>query len=280
MNGILLAAAARADEQGPLPLPSETGAADVAEAAALFEQALSLVEAGRLSEAREAFERAYERSPHPVVLYNLGVVTARLERFAAAQDYLQRYLLEAPEGAHRAEAKRLLGEVVEATSSTPPSTPSPRALPSLETPSVVEQVEHQPTRCPTPAAEHGVALTFAGLGLAIAGVGVGVGIWNAERNADAKRRALALDSNSPPEVVSNSEDLRQAVQYSEERATINAAFSSVRDFDVVTWAAVATGVALLGTGGFVFWADSGTGAASSEAKVSITPASFAVTTVW
>lgn len=57
------------------------------------------------------YERAYEASPHPAVLYNIGANYQRLGEHRAAATYFRRYLDESDAPADRAEVERRLDEL-------------------------------------------------------------------------------------------------------------------------------------------------------------------------
>ena len=78
-----------------LLLTNPAHADDRAAARVHFERALELVDEGAFDAAVVEFERAYELSPHPTVLYNLGQAFVGLGDPVAAVDTLTRYLAEA-----------------------------------------------------------------------------------------------------------------------------------------------------------------------------------------
>lgn len=77
-----------------------------------YEKALALLESDALKEARQEFEEAYAASPHPDVLYNLGMVCLELEDHVAAARYFESFLAqsEADDASdqQRSNARRLL----------------------------------------------------------------------------------------------------------------------------------------------------------------------------
>jgi tetratricopeptide (TPR) repeat protein len=87
----------------PGPAPPSAGAAvadaprdpDDAHAQAAseaFEQASALYDQGRVAEALAQYERAYELVPAQGVLYNIGVLSYELERWAEARTLFERYM--------------------------------------------------------------------------------------------------------------------------------------------------------------------------------------------
>jgi hypothetical protein len=94
-------------------------AADVDDARKLFMAGRQAFEDGRLDVAADSFEMAYRLSPHAGLLWNLGqtyqrqfVVDQDPQKLKRAVDNYRRYLVEAPNGANRDEATRLLTELV------------------------------------------------------------------------------------------------------------------------------------------------------------------------
>ena len=65
-----------------------------AEARERFDQGLKLFEKGENAAALAEFKRAYELIPNPVVLYNMGLVYAAMNRPVEATDALERFLAE------------------------------------------------------------------------------------------------------------------------------------------------------------------------------------------
>ena len=103
--GILLCPTAQVVAQDPMD-------AEVAEAARQFSLGMTDYEAGRFADARVRFERAYELSRAPELLYNIATVAELLRDDASARDAYAEYLRAMPECDDRAtvEARlRLLG---------------------------------------------------------------------------------------------------------------------------------------------------------------------------
>lgn len=74
---------------------AQDSAAQKAEASERFQRGLSLFQAGNLNAALVEFERAYEVMPHPTVLYNVGLVSALLDKPVEAEAALDK-LVAAP----------------------------------------------------------------------------------------------------------------------------------------------------------------------------------------
>ncbi|MEM9455494.1 MAG: hypothetical protein AAGF11_15030 [Myxococcota bacterium] len=66
------------------------------EAKALYQRGIAAYEKGNLKAAYEAFSEAYERSPEPIVLYNLGAIAADLDKYPEAVEALTGYLESEP----------------------------------------------------------------------------------------------------------------------------------------------------------------------------------------
>jgi tetratricopeptide (TPR) repeat protein len=79
--------------------------------------------AGRYSEALVEFQKAYELSQRPKLLYNIGVASDRLRRDREALAAFEQYLQRVPEAPERAEVEAriaVLRDVVNTPSSTTP----------------------------------------------------------------------------------------------------------------------------------------------------------------
>lgn len=90
-------------------LPSVAQAQDAgtrdAEARALFQAGSMAYAAGRYEDALESFERAYQLSPRPDLLYNLGQACDRLRMDETALGYFRSYLAEAPSAEREQEVR-------------------------------------------------------------------------------------------------------------------------------------------------------------------------------
>ena len=93
-----LVGAARAGAAAPAAPAPASGEAK-AEARERFDRGLGLFEKGENAAALAEFKRAYELIPNPVVLYNMGLVYAAMNRPVEAADALERYLAQAGEKA-------------------------------------------------------------------------------------------------------------------------------------------------------------------------------------
>ena len=100
------------------------------EARMLFEAGRVSYAAGRFEDALGYFQRAYEISHRPVLLYNVGSAADKLRRDAVALTALRSYLEGVPNAENREEVEariRVLAEVVAAAEArqTPTVTPPP-----------------------------------------------------------------------------------------------------------------------------------------------------------
>lgn len=90
--------------QGTPPTEAAAGAEDGREDEArnLFLAGRSAYDAGRFAEALPHFERAYQLSARPALLFNLGTTHDRLFASERAIHYFERYLEEVPDADNRA----------------------------------------------------------------------------------------------------------------------------------------------------------------------------------
>lgn len=117
------------------------------EARGAFAAGQAAYTAGRFAEALGYFERAYELTREPDLLYNIATVHDRLRHDAQALDAYRRYLEARPDADDRAniEARvRVLEGAIERESAAPP--PEHVALPEPEP-------EPEPQREPRPGAQ-------------------------------------------------------------------------------------------------------------------------------
>jgi len=66
---------------------------------------------GNYTEALKAFQKAYELSPHPIVLKSVGECQARTNDIKGAIDSFERYLQENPDGADAADVRSRVEEL-------------------------------------------------------------------------------------------------------------------------------------------------------------------------
>jgi tetratricopeptide (TPR) repeat protein len=104
---LLASAALPISVTSPVRAQDSSDVSDV-EARARFESGRLAFESGRFEEALSDFRRAYELSPRPLILYNMGIAYDRLRRDAEALDAFERYLASTPNAANRGEIEARL----------------------------------------------------------------------------------------------------------------------------------------------------------------------------
>jgi len=80
-------------------------------AEALIHKALAEYDAGQFEAALQDATAAYEASPRPALLYDLGQIHRALDHWARAEFFYKRYLAEAPEAPNRGLVQRLITDV-------------------------------------------------------------------------------------------------------------------------------------------------------------------------
>ncbi len=167
---VLLAATARAADE---PGPSKGRVEDYAS------RAFELVSKGQYSEAVGMYIKAYQVTPAPAILYNIGAVyDKRLQERELALDYYRRYLRSSdvdPELARRA-GERI--EVIKDELARREAKPSP-ASSSLSVPKAAPPMAPAFARQPATEPQSGVSgLKIGGLvvgGVGVVGIGIGLG---------------------------------------------------------------------------------------------------------
>jgi len=156
------------------------------EARGLFLAGEAAFEGGRFEEALEHFERAYELSGRPELLYNIGTTAERLRIDVRAIEAYESYLEEIPESSLRANVEgrlRVLREQVE------------RRRREARQERVPQPREPEPVQPPPPAeggsSGLGWGLAAAGFGL-LAGGALSLGLAAASRSA-----ATDVDEGTP-----------------------------------------------------------------------------------
>jgi tetratricopeptide (TPR) repeat protein len=190
-----------------LVAPSVLADTKLEKARAHYQAGEAAFQAGDYDRAIMEFSAAYELSPRPVLLFNLG---AAYRRRAESQHYLadlrqaledyQRYLEAEPNGKGADDARAyvaILQKEIEARSAPPPVEPSPQ----LPVPAPPPALAPPPSAVATPPARDEPIVedahrSFRIAGLASAGVGValvGAGVFFAlqARSLDADLGALA-----------------------------------------------------------------------------------------
>lgn len=141
----------------PVPVSSED-----AEARGLFEAGRAAFVDGRFEDARDYFQRAYELSHRPELLYNLGTAEDRLRNDHEALAAFERYLAALPDAANATEVHARV-EVLRAEVARTTSTATSAAS------------EPAPLRVPI------VAIVHASIALALGGAAIGT--WVAANDA-------------------------------------------------------------------------------------------------
>lgn len=115
------------------PAYAQQGGAD-AEAKALFQAGRVAFGEGRFDSALNYFRQAYQLSPRPALLYNIGSAADRLRRDAEALAAFEQYLEQVPDAENRAEVEARIKVLREATAPQPvpalaptPTAPGPAA---------------------------------------------------------------------------------------------------------------------------------------------------------
>jgi hypothetical protein len=116
--------------------------ADDATAKAHFERGKSLAAASKFEDAYRAFEAAYQESPRPAFLFNMGEAARALGDTARARTAYERFVAAEPKGTLADNARRRLAEM-----------PKPAPAP-------VERAQPAPPP-PAPAAKSALAEPFA-----------------------------------------------------------------------------------------------------------------------
>jgi len=255
---------------------------------------LELVRSGDLLGARAAFERAYQASPHYLVLHNLARVSRDLGDLEAAKVYLERYLKD---GAARIPPERRdetlreiasIERVLEGRRARFPEPPAPRppaADPSSTAqasvrPALEQSTRSQPAPWSSPSGRNvaargradrrdeddertrrahwsGFSFGLAATGLALAVTGTSILIWDQQRRQAWSKEDEALADIDDVTVYPMDEESLQAARELQRRTDENNALAdSIRDFDVVGWSAVASG-SLLVAGAAVLWLTAG-----------------------
>jgi hypothetical protein len=236
------------------------------------------LEQGDLAGARRAFERAYEASPHFVVLYNLGRVCAELGDLEGAIQHLQRYLAE---GAERIEESKrvaasalllelesrsrtkavgatetLTGHGAEAAdaSAEPPDPHRPPPLVTLtpkgvsRPPGTKVRREMQSVFERTRNSQQSYALGLGSGGLVVLAGSAALAIWNAGRYVDWQASHAGVLRDKPAPALVTQEQLSRVAAYERARGQADAELRSIRHVDAVTWVGVGLGTALVGVG--------------------------------
>lgn len=196
LRAALLAAASFALSLALAPTASAqpTSEGGDAEARALFEAGQVAFREGRFEDALTDFQHAYDRSPRPLLLFNIGTAADRLRRDAVALDAFERYLAAMPEATNAVEVRAridvLRDAVARASADEPPDTaPEPTA----------EEPPSAAASDPTPWIVTGVggAVLVAGAVLLGLGMADAAAVTNAAQGSDWSSVAGAYDRAEP-----------------------------------------------------------------------------------
>lgn len=264
-----LAWPAGARAQAPAPASSASASEDrAARARDAFSEGLRLVEAKEYRAAESAFARAYALEPHPLALYNLGQCQARLGRYGAAAQTLERFLEQGGETVDAAQRAAVTSQIDElraraGTSSAEPAAPA--ALPAPSAPAAAAPLQPQPPAALPPLASTGHSHTWgwilSGTGFALLGSAAVLSVWNAGRYGTWKTDRTELEG------ISNREALVQqdAATWDRTHAS-NERLASIQRVDVLSGITAGVGAAALGLGIWQLIAAGDAGAAPQQAS--------------
>lgn len=237
-----------------LAAPVRAQDAGVEEARGAFEAGQAAYRAGRFPEALQYFERAYELTEEPDLLYNIATVHDRLRHDREALDAYRAYLEARPRADDRAnlEARiRVLEEAVASAEAAPPIELEPDVEPDVEPnvePDVAPRVAPEPEPPPPPADAGPGPWVLVGVGAAVAVAG-GVLVGLMVSDLDTVQSANGVPFSA-----------------------IRDAYDRVPIFSTSGFVAIGVGAALLGAG--IGWAIAGSSDGSTQ--VTLTPTGAAV----
>lgn len=268
--------------------------ADSARADELYRDGVELAQRGQLEKARAQFERAYELSPHPDVLFNLGRVCLDLDDLDAAADYLQRYLDtggDALSAQRREEVNRTLRLIArqrdEARAAVHASAPSQQAQSEESsrgsaagsTAENGDAARRQHARAVgepvTPvSSREPVGLTLGVVGLSALAGGVGLFIYALEREAALEKTQRKLEG-SPPGDVTNDASLNNALEHAQEQGLTAGRLETADALQLTSWILMGAGAVTAGIGGWLYF-----GAESAPVQVSVGPDRVRLRMTW
>jgi tetratricopeptide (TPR) repeat protein len=161
------------------------------EARKQFEAGAEAYEAEQYERALECFQKAYDLSPRPVLLFNIAKTEDKLERKREARDHYKRFLAAVPDAANRTQVERRIDELGTEIAREPP--------PTVATPEEAARASEsaQPVSTSLPAEPvhndriHKKWWFWTGIGAVVA-AGVAVGVVMATRGTE-KSEPLLLD---------------------------------------------------------------------------------------
>jgi tetratricopeptide (TPR) repeat protein len=166
----------------PLAVQAQEGTtAEDRQARAEFQAGRESFDAGRWEEALTHFEKAYELSPRPMLLYNIAKAQDNLGKLREARATYKRFLAAVPDATNRGAVERRVAELDIEVQRLPPEVATPAQAAQAAEPAP------DPTASPLAPAEpvrddriHKKWWFWTGLGALVAG-GVAVGIVAASR---------------------------------------------------------------------------------------------------
>jgi tetratricopeptide (TPR) repeat protein len=165
-------------------------------ARALFEHGLSQFNHGRYPEAIEAFQKAYDLSQAPGLLFNLGLAYRRAGDCAHAVHFYEEYLRLEADVPNRGELEGRLTELRRCAGRTL-SPPDAQVAPPPETHAVLEAQAGQVPRAPGRTSRWvGLSLAGAGALLLITGAYFGVQAQDASDELDRLNRTGGMGLQS------------------------------------------------------------------------------------
>lgn len=165
--GALLLAAIAARAQAPAPSDDEM-------ARDHFLVGRSEYDRGDYTKALEEFERSYQLSRRPGLLYNIARCHDKLGQRALAIDAYERYIVAAPEATDRADAKARI-DALRANVPAPPAVAARASEPAVELHATSDRLTESPAQ-PRPVWKRGWfwGVVASGAAIVIAGVVIGV----------------------------------------------------------------------------------------------------------
>lgn len=189
----------------------------------LFQAGRAAYNAGKYEEALGYFQQAYDRSPRPELLFNIGQSADRLRMDDLALDSFRRYLAELPQADNREQVEnrvRALERVVAEREAREAEQPAPEPEPIFPEP--VKPQAQEPADAVQPSAEEEEQrpagalplgpMLVAGGGLAAIGVGLAFGAA-----ANSKQEQYA---SAPVRTQQEAEAARSLFDEAESRALV------------------------------------------------------------
>ena len=111
------------------PPPAEAASTPAQRAKQHYQQGEAYFKAKNFSAAMEEYQRGYLDKANPVFIFNIAQCQRLLGNSAAAVEFYQRYLKEAPDGPGRPVAEKQIAELSGSTQTEPPPAPEAAAAP-------------------------------------------------------------------------------------------------------------------------------------------------------